>query len=349
MAGSGISRLKGSAAELRKLQAADQRQRNASEIILSPSDLQGDYNAGRLLKTTLGGVARDITNEDLAAFRHNIRTAGRRFTGGISVRQVIDLSTTQDRKKARTEIPMAFAAASRPNSVGALSVRFITSAGPGSKHSRHQVTVEFVGYSAVVADGSITPQKAAVQLRRGAVKFDCDCEHHRYRRRYIATIGGYNAGRAETGYPKITNPGLSGVACKHVLRVMAEIEGGFAVQSHLAASVQKLRAGKTGRQQTTQKEADRQAAKQALRPMASNAADSGDRDFDRSRKALRKLSRATTSKPKKIANASKRMAALASVPAAQPSLITEYQRLGLTSEEALQAVRQFAQNKAGKQ
>ncbi|MCP1317847.1 hypothetical protein [Halomonas sp. 707B3] len=312
MATSSIGSVKGSSKELRNRLGEDARQREGARKILSPNEVSGDYDAGRMLKTTLGGEVRDITNDDLAAFRHNIKTAGRRFKGGINVRGVIDLSTNQDRKRARTQIRMAVAAASRPVNT-ALEVRFLTNASGLTKGApnRYQPVVQFLGFSSVVADGSLTPQKAAVRLRQGGIRFDCDCDHHRYRLRYIATIGGYNAGRDETGYPKITNPDLSGVACKHVLRVMAEVEGGNAVQMFLARAIDKVRAGMTGRQYTSEKEAERQARKQDSRPMAANAQDTGDRDFDRSRRALRKQSRATTTKPKKTANGSKKAQSLA--------------------------------------
>lgn len=345
----GIGSIKGSAQELRERQSADARQRKVAKKILNPAEISGDYDAERMLKTTLGGEVRDITNDDLAAFRHNIKTAGRRFKGGINVRGVIDLSTNQDRKRARTQIRMAVAAASRPVNT-ALEVRFLTNASGLTKGvpNRYQPVVQFLGFSSVVADGSLTPQKAAVRLRQGGIRFNCDCDHHRYRLRYIATIGGYNAGRDETGYPKITNPGLSGVACKHVLRVMAEIEGGSAVQMFLAKAIEKVRAGMTGRQRTSEKEAERQAEKQGQRNMAANAQDSGDRDFDRSRRALRKQSRATKVKPKRTANGSKKMAALSvgTTPEKRDALLAEARRLKVTPEEAVEIFRQQAKEQS---
>ncbi|MBZ9568507.1 hypothetical protein [Modicisalibacter tunisiensis] len=344
----GIGSIKGSAQELRERQSADARQREGAKWILNPNEISGDYDASRMLETTLGGVRRKITNDDLAAFRHNARVAGQRFKGGINVRGVVDLSTNEDRKRARTQIRMAVAAASRPVSTGALEVRFITNASGLTKGApnRYQPVVEFLDFSSVVADGSLTPQKAAVRLRQGGIRFNCDCDHHRYRLRYIATIGGYNAGRDEAGFPKITNPGLSGVACKHVLRVMAEIEGGSAVQMFLAKAVEKVRAGMTGRQYTSEKEAERQARKQDSRPMAANAQDTGDRDFDRARRALRRQSRATTTKPKRTANGSKRMQALGASPAARDKLMATTRDLGLTPEEAVAILQAAAKGKS---
>lgn len=335
----GIGSIKGSAQELRKHRSEESAQRNSKAVtrkILNASEVSGEYDASRMLDTTLGGVKRKITNDDLAAFRQNARTAGQRFKGGIKVRGVVDLSTNEDLKRARTQIRTAVAAASKPLKAGALEVKFIVSASgrtPGAP-SRYQATVEFLEFEALVANGGLTPQKAAVRLRQGGVRFDCTCDHHRYRLRYIATIGGFNAGRSETGFPKITNPSLSGVACKHVLRVMGEVEGGSAVQLFLAKAIEKVRDGRTGRQYTSEKEAERQAEKQEKRNMAANARATGDRDLDRSRRALRKKSHSTKAKPKKTANGSKRIQALKDVPSARDKLMATASGLGLTNEEA---------------
>lgn len=140
----------------------------------------------------------------------------------------------------------------------------------------------------------------------------------------------------ETGFPKIRNPNLVGVACKHVLRVMSEIEGGNAVQAFLARAIEKGRKNGdgAGHIRQLQKEAERLADKQAKRPMASNARDSGDRDFDRARRALRRQSRATTTKPKRAAKGSRRAAALGATPSARDKLMAVAKELGISPDQA---------------
>lgn len=335
-----ISRLSGSAAEARARAAEDRQQRQAAPNILNPNEVRGDYDAGRMLMTTLGGEVRPITADDLAQFRHNARVAGQRFTGGVTARQVIDMSLSADRDRARRQITMAVPSAARGvrssnRQVSALEVRFITNAGPDSDVSRHHVTVEFTGYQTAIASGAESVSRAAARLRKEGIRFDCDCGRHRYWFRYIATLGRYNAGRPETGFPKIRNPQLHGVACKHVLRVMSEIEGGSTVQAFLSRAIDKGRQSEDGsghiRQQ--QREAERLAAKQASRPRGGG--DTGDRDFDRARRALRRQSRATTTKPKRTANGSKRMQALGATPSARDQLIATARELGLTPEQAI--------------
>lgn len=336
-----ISRLSGSASEARARASEDAQERRVAPNILDPSEVRGDYDAGRMLMTTLGGEVRPITADDLAQFRHNAKAAGRRFKGGITARQVVDMSLSSDRDRARRQITMSVPSAARGvrgsgRQISALEVRFITNAGPDSDVSRHHVTVEFTGYQTAIASGAESTKRAAARLRKEGVRFDCDCGRHRYWYRYIATIGRYNAGRPESGFPKVRNPKLNGVACKHVLRVMSEIEGGSAVQMFLARAIEKGRQSEDGSGHIRQrkKEAERLAKKQAKRPKGGKVG-TGDRDFDRARRALRKQSKATRTKPKRTANGSKKMQAMGATPGARDKLLATARELGLSPEQAV--------------
>lgn len=59
--------------------------------------------------------------------------------------------------------------------------------------------------------------------------------------RYIATAGNFHAGRPEHGYPKIRNPQLIGVACKHVVRVMGELESSPRFRSIVSRAINAAR------------------------------------------------------------------------------------------------------------
>jgi hypothetical protein len=100
----------------------------------------------------------------------------------------------------------------------------VTNASATSNVTRHYVTVEMLGYGAMLT-GAKDPSSYVIKsnVSGGKVRFDCDCGRHRYWYRFIATKGKYNYGMDEQGYPKIRNPNLVGVACKHVLRVMHQI------------------------------------------------------------------------------------------------------------------------------
>lgn len=123
-----LGKLRGHVGEAKSRASADAAQRKAAEktprsIILGKNDVQGEYDAHRVLTTTLGGGLRAMTSDDLATFRQNMRTAQKNFQGnGITARQVIDLASSRplgyalnadktsngsDIDRARSEITMA--------------------------------------------------------------------------------------------------------------------------------------------------------------------------------------------------------------------------------------------------
>lgn len=234
MTDSAKSLLARAATEAKARAAADVESREQAPTILSPSDVQGEYDGARLLLTTLGGRVRPITDKDLRVFQQNATTLGRRFKGGITPQGIIDQSREVDRQRARTEIRIAVPSG---NKGGVMKV--VTNAGPNSDVSRHFLTIELVNFAAAVASPK-TPAQMADYLTRSQVKFDCDCGRHTYWYRYVATIGKFNAGRAETGYPKIRNPKLTGVACKHVLRAMAGLRQGQ-MKSYVSRMIEQAR------------------------------------------------------------------------------------------------------------
>jgi hypothetical protein len=294
-----LGRIRGSSAEAKRRFETDRREREAAgkaprSIILHPNDVRGQYDAGRVLTTTLGGERRPLTHGDLAIFRRNMQAVGKLTATGITARQVIDIAGSGplmakagdigDLGRAREQIRMAapVAATVPVQARHSLDVRFLTDAGPDSKVSRHHVVVRLFGYGdqlRVLAAAPLdpdeakeerarTPKQAADALRKGYLAFDCDCERHRYFFRYVATIGGFNAGRDETGYPKVRNPGLHGIACKHVLRVMAELQSSASILHFIEKAMAKAQANieKRVSHAATQAEANSLTAKQAASP-----------------------------------------------------------------------------------
>lgn len=262
-----LPKLRGSASDAKARAAEDAAQRKAAgeakhSIILNAKDVQGEYDANRVLMTTLGGQVRPITAEDLATFRFNVRAVQSRYTSGIRARQVLDLSLPIDRTRANEQIRSAVPVSARGG-----VVRFMTNAGPDSDVTYHHVTVEFLSYASAASGARGDAKKSAAWLRREPLKIECDCGRWRYWYRFIATIGGFNAGRDETGFPKVRNPKLHGVACKHILRVMADVESSGTVLSFLTRLIDKARARDDNRVsvQMGQKEAEALANKPAGR------------------------------------------------------------------------------------
>ncbi|KDB52033.1 hypothetical protein X805_24030 [Sphaerotilus natans subsp. natans DSM 6575] len=199
-------------AEAKARQREDLKQRKDAKGILDPNDVGGRYDAERGLLTTLGGQLREITADDLRQFANHTQRLGKQFTGGITAKQIVDLSMPDRRRRANEEIRFAV-----PMEIKGNRIHFVTNAGPDSRALRHHVYVAFPSLGAVAASAGQTPALAR-RLAAGQVQIECDCEDWRYVFRYIATVGGYNAGRPETGFPKLRNPKLRGIACKHVLR-----------------------------------------------------------------------------------------------------------------------------------
>lgn len=197
--------------------------------ILTADDMSGLYDPSRGLFTTIDGRPRLLTLDDIAAFkaavkdvqrRHGLQKGGTGVTGGILPKQVIDLSRAEDRKRSNKEIHTCMPVLNRAG-----TVHFQTNAGPNHGAVRHHVMVQFLGYDSALA-GGLAAKDAAKVMMRSKIRFDCDCGRHTFWFRFIATIGNFNFGRAEDGFPKIRNPTLYGVGCKHVLRVMQTITHG---------------------------------------------------------------------------------------------------------------------------
>lgn len=339
-----LGNIRGHIGEARRLAKEDATQRKDAEkssksIILSKQDVQGEYDAYRALQTTLGGVRRNIMADDLATFRQNMRTVQARITAaGIRAQQVIDLAASHPLKnplnpddagdlgRARKEITMAVPVSSMVpvQARDSLDVRFMTNAGPDSDVSRHHVIVRFHGYGNVArqmmatpttgqgkkAPKALTPRQAATQMRAGYLAFDCDCGRTRFFLRYLATAGGYNAGRPEHGYPKIRNPELKGVACKHVLRVMIEIVQSAAVLGFLERVMAKALASADNqvRHQTTQAEANALTEKQAKAPREIETTDERNARLqrERDRRSLHRAAK-TARPPARLASMTRRL------------------------------------------
>jgi hypothetical protein len=273
-----VGKVRGHVADAQRLEREERSQRkavdqNSSNRLLSKRELQGEWDASRVLYTTLNGELRTITASDLDAFRKNMEVAQKSFKGGgITARQVLDLAASKplkyknpqkenaisDLDKAKREIKTAIAASAKNN-----DIRFITSAGTGSKVTRHYVTIRMNGMDGAIRQLSLIKsgdkaelKKVARWLRKQKLAFDCDCERHKYFFRYVATIGGFAAGRPETAYPKITNPKLQGVACKHVLRAMNEFDSSTVVLSFIERLLAGVHSSKNNRANVRLSEAE---------------------------------------------------------------------------------------------
>ncbi|MGL4735697.1 MAG: hypothetical protein ACRCWB_11590 [Enterovibrio sp.] len=238
-----------------------------------------------------------------------------------------------------TSVPVMAKTVMAGRGIDSLEVRFVTSASRKYAAKRHHVTVQFLGFSEAVTSGALSTEKAAIQLKKGKLRFDCDCGRHTFWYRYIASIGKFNAGRPEEGYPKTRNPNLTGVACKHVLRTMAEVQASGMISNFLAKAIAKARDKFDAKIRVEAgAAAKKEAAKQAKRPKGSGKGVS-DRDYERSRDALRKRSRNITTKPKKVAKGSKKVEKAKDTGDINDELQKLMKQFGMTPEQLIEHLR----------
>lgn len=168
-----------------------------------------------------GAFSQQLTHDLIKTFAKRAKELQKThgLGGGITPREIINRSRRIDIQRAQNEIVTVVAARQEKNGV----IRFRTNASPQSKDNHHIVSVQFLNFPAALNTIG-NSRELAKSVLRGAVKFDCDCGRHRFWYRYIATSGGFNLGKAETAYPKIRNPELTGLGCKHVLRVMHTLQ-----------------------------------------------------------------------------------------------------------------------------
>lgn len=229
----------------------EQRRRNQRHVeqgILSDekfgylADLLDKNGFQSVMATTLGkdfgsqGLLRPIQYEDLVEFERKIISLEGKYRGGIKAETVINSSLATDRARASKEIGWAIPVSSRYLPANeSLVVSFTTAASGKYGANKHFVNVEFTQFKQYTTHRLMRePNKKQAEqdaflLRNSLLRFDCDCGRHTYWYRYIASVGkfayiGTNPlGRKETGFPKIRNPNLKGIACKHVLRTMQTV------------------------------------------------------------------------------------------------------------------------------
>ncbi|WP_038218646.1 hypothetical protein [Xenophilus azovorans] len=219
------------AANRRRLQELESRRQ--ARVILNPVEVAGKYSAARMLTTTLGGQVRPITPQDLAAFRKAVANLGKKVSQGITAAEALGLSRPADVQRAREEIRYSMVVR-----LQAGKLQLVTNASAQSRVNRHHVTVEFVQYSAALARPG-KPLGAAMWLvKETPLRFECDCEHFRYFLRYVASAGGWVAGRVEHGYPKLKNPMLAGACCKHLVRVMTDLQQSGGIRQRIANMIE---------------------------------------------------------------------------------------------------------------
>lgn len=194
----------------------------------------------------LGEKAKGMrfTKADLESFdksrkgvvaKYDAKTAGVPYSFLVKSSRQIDIDRSNNRVDDGTGIRWA-----NFNSLKGNLLTMRTDASAVSKHSHHRVKIRIEEWDDYMANPPNGSYKEAVKAAcAGRISFDCDCGRHQYWYRYIATMGNFQIKPpSEFAFPKIRNPELSGVACKHVLK-SARILQTPSLQNILAREMEK--------------------------------------------------------------------------------------------------------------
>lgn len=173
-----------------------------------------------------------FTTDDLKGFEKTRTKARQKYNNsvpGITYAQLVASSQNIDIKRANNSVDDGSGIKRAvPVSLKHNVINIRVEASDVSKHQHHLVKVRFEEWDQLV-DGAAEEDKGtsklAKQLCGGRVSYDCDCGRHQYWYRYIATAGNFAlAPPKEYAYPKVRNPNLKGVACKHVIHAMTRLQ-----------------------------------------------------------------------------------------------------------------------------
>lgn len=216
-----------------KIQRTQRGNRRRAKRTLTP----GMFHNKELEKFLQLGKKKEgtfFTAEDMKRFiesRKAHRTAFSSDVPGITWAQMgaqskkIDIDRASNRVADGTGIKKAMFIGLQHN----LAIVNVT-ASDASEHQNHRVRIRFETWDEAVeeaADEKADVNKITRKLCADRVSIDCDCGRHQYWYRYMATAGNYCvAPPKEYAFPKIRNPDLTGVACKHVLHAMNRFQSG---------------------------------------------------------------------------------------------------------------------------
>ncbi len=276
-----------------KIQKANAKNRQSAKRTLKRSTFNNPTSKalaalGKKLNGT-GFTKDDLVKFDKARKRHKEKYNSK--TDGITYAFLVKNSRDIDIKRANNQVDdgTGITSASFYGIKGNLALINVK-ASIGSKHQNHRVKVRFEQWDELIDDTPDSDYLKATKLAcAGRISIDCDCGRHQYWYRYLATIGKYAVTPpSEFAFPKIKNPELSGVACKHVLKATTMLQS--LAWQRILANQMKLQAMRTGYGQTKtyflNEEEKKQAAKNRKTKTDKGAAEREFSKYQRSQKAM---------------------------------------------------------------
>ncbi len=279
-----------------KIEKAQKKARRNAKRTLRPSTFNNPTS--KALKA-LGEKAKGqrFTKADLEQFdknrqrhmeKYDAKTAGIPYSFLVKNSRKIDIDRANNRVDDGTGI-------NRANLIGIKGnvVLIRVGASMASKHQEHKVKVRLEQWDELLKLPPDTDTTQAAQMAcAGRLSFDCDCGRHQYWYRYLGTMGNYQLSPPkEFAFPKIKNPELSGVACKHVLLATTKLQSKAwhrILAKQLEAQAKRVGFGSDNRTYILSKDEKKAAAKNRKNTVDQEAANKEYRRYLRASKALEK-------------------------------------------------------------
>lgn len=172
------------------------------------------------------GETREFSLAELNRMAKRVETVKgqlKHSENGIDVQTLIKTALPSDKKKAR-DIPTAMVYKFDADHTVYLQVGASGDTPNAPSHYLVRIRLEEWDNHVEANEGNnyLVPAQRATM---GRISFDCNCGRHTYWYRYLATIGNFAvAPPKETVFPKIRNPKLKGVCCKHVIKAALAIQ-----------------------------------------------------------------------------------------------------------------------------
>ncbi len=280
----------------KKIEKAQKQARRDAKRTLRPSAFNNPTT--KALKA-LGEKAKGqrFTKADLEQFdknrqrhmeKYDSKTAGITYAFLVKNSRKIDIDRANNRVDDGTGINSAALIGMKGN-----VVLIRVGASMASKHQEHSVKVRLEQWDELLKLPPDTdPTQAAQMACGGRISFDCDCGRHQYWYRYLGTMGNYQLSPPkEFAFPKIKNPEMSGVACKHVLLATTKLQSKAwhrILAKRLEMQAKKIGFGSDNKTYILSKEEKKAAAKNRKNNVDQEAATKEYNRYLRASKALEK-------------------------------------------------------------
>ncbi len=232
---------------------------------------------------------KDLEDFDQARQRHQEKYDS--TTAGITYAFLIKNSLEIDVKRANNQVSDG-RGINKATLVGIKgnTVSVNVKASSVSKHENHRVKIRMEQWEELLVSPPDRNYDKAAQLAcAGRISFDCDCGRHQFWYRYLGTMGKYQiTPPSEFSFPKIKNPELVGVACKHVIRATTMLQSKAwhrILATQMKAQAKRVGYGQT-RNYTLSKEEQKQAAKNRKVKADKGQAEKAYRQYVRAQKAM---------------------------------------------------------------